>query len=157
MTGWATRPAEPAGHAPTADEVDTILDQIEGLWVAWTPTLTNLTQGNGAVLARYVQAGSTVHYRFRFTLGSTSAVGTGPEFTLPVAPGDYAGPTPLGSAVYTDAGTTNRWGYAQLNSGSTVDLIGFSTTGTSVGLTATVPHVWAVNDVIAVVGSYEPA
>ena len=42
---------------------------------AWTPTLTNLTLGNGAVVARYQLAGDTCNFRFRFTLGSTSAVG----------------------------------------------------------------------------------
>jgi hypothetical protein len=154
---WDNRPPEPAGHAPTADEIDIVLDEIEGLWATWSPTLTNLTLGNGTVLAKFVQTGSTVHYRFRFTLGTTSAVGTSPQFTLPVAPADYVGPTILGDALLTDTGTTNRRGYAQQNAGSTCDIIAFSTTGTSAGITATSPHTWASTDVIAVVGTYEAA
>lgn len=139
------------------------LDTLEtGAWSDWTPTLTNLTQGNGTVLARYRQFGKTVHFRFRFTLGSTSAVGTSPRFTLPVAPvnsapNDYTGSIPMGTVVLTDTGTTNRWGYLQLTAGSTVDIIGFSTTGTSVGLSATVPHTWASTDIIAATGTYEAA
>ena len=145
-------------YNPVAEAVTAVRAQLAaGLWVAWTPTLTNLTQGDGAVLARYAVVGGTVVYRFRFTLGGTSAVGSGPRFSLPVAPADYAGSTPLGTVVLTDTGTTNRWGYVQIATGSSVDIIGFSTTGTSVGVTATSPHTWAATDVIAVTGSYEAA
>lgn len=150
-------------HETTLADHESRLDTLEaGAWSDWTPTLTNLTQGNGTVLARYRQFGKTVHYKFRFTLGSTSAVGTSPRFTLPVAPvnsapNDYTGSMPMGVVVLTDTGTTNRWGYIQLSSGSTVDIIAFSTTGTSVGITATSPHTWASTDIIAVSGTYEAA
>lgn len=159
MTGWS-RPALAPGAYPNGAALEMILDEIDAMraaWTPWSPTLTNLTLGNGAVLARYIQTGKTVRYRFRFTMGSTSAVGTSPQFTLPVAPGDYAGPTILGDALLTDTGTTNRRGYVQINAGSTVDIIAFSTTGTSAGITATSPHTWASTDVIAVVGQYETA
>jgi hypothetical protein len=154
---WSTRPPEPAGHAPTADEVDVILDQIEGLWVAWTPTLTNLTQGNGTVLARYVQSGSTVDFEFTFTLGSTSAVGTSPRFTLPVAQRTTNTQVPIATAILSDVGSTTRLGVVFYSSGSTVEVFGYSTTGTLVLVTATVPHTWAATDVMSCVGRYEAA
>jgi|SRR6185437_3224818 len=139
------------------NEHDATLSTLTGVWAAWTPTLTNLTLGNGSVEARYNQVGKTVDYTFRFTLGSTSAVGSNPQFTLPVA--SRAGSTlmVLGDVIFTDTGTTNRRGYAQLNAGSTLDIIAFSTTGTSVAVSATSPHTWAATDVLTVVGRYEAA
>jgi hypothetical protein len=53
-------------------------------WQTWSPTLSNLTQGNGTIEAKYIQIGKTVYFRFTFILGTTSAVGSIPTITLPV-------------------------------------------------------------------------
>ncbi len=153
---WSARPSWPVGHKITAAEAKAVLDQIEGLWVDWTPTLTNLTQGNGLILARYVQAGSTVHWKWRFTLGTTSAVGTSPKFTLPVTPADYSSFS-MGWFDLTDTGTANRLGYARFSTGSTVEVVSYNTTGVAVSTTATVPHTWGSTDTMAGYGSYEAA
>lgn len=139
------------------NEHDVTLTTLTGAWSAWTPTLTNMTLGNGTLEARFNQLGKTVDYTFRFTLGSTSAMGTNPQFTLPVAPRAGSIVLPLGDVIFTDTGTTNRRGYIQLNTGSTVDIIAFSTTGTSQGVSATSPHTWAATDVLAVSGRFEAA
>lgn len=155
---WSARPAMPAGHKVTATDMDAVLDQIElsaSSWIAWTPTLTNLTLGNGSVSALYKQVGATVHYRFQFTLGSTSAVGTSPRFTLPVAPLSGYANFPLGDIDFTDAGTANRRGIVRLVSSSTVEIVGYGTTGVAVTVTSTVPHTWATSDTISCVGTYE--
>ncbi len=148
----------PAGHIVTADDLDKILDQIElsaAAWITWSPTLTNLTLGNGTVTAFYRRVGATIHYRFQFTYGSTSAVGTSPRFTLPVAPVSGYANFPLGDIDLTDSGTANRRGIARLVTGSTVEIVGYGTTGVAVTVTSTVPHTWATGDTISVAGTYE--
>src|SRR5690348_3539726 len=75
----------PAGHAIIATDLDAY-ENATAAWVAWVPTLTNLTLGNGTQVANYRQVGKTVDFIWTLLLGSTSAVGTVPSFTLPVAP-----------------------------------------------------------------------
>src|SRR5262245_14617589 len=84
-----TPPTFLAGELPDADkftEISNFMTATVGAWTTWTPTLANLTLGNGTVTAKYRRLGKTVDYRFKFVLGSTSAVGTSPRFTLPAAP-----------------------------------------------------------------------
>jgi hypothetical protein len=52
-------------------------------WVSWTPTLANLTLGNGTITARYVVIGKTMHFWVEFLLGSTSSVGSSPTISFP--------------------------------------------------------------------------
>jgi len=68
-------------------------------WVSYTPTLTNFTVGNGSFSAAYTQIGSTVHVRFKFTYGSTSAASGAFTASLPVAPSTNA----LGHGLIQDA------------------------------------------------------
>lgn len=165
---WAERPTlgDSPGEAINGTFIESVLDQIEtlttsveGEWSTWTPALTNLTLGNGSVVARYKAQGKTVHYRFRFTMGSTSAVGTSPRFTLPVAPVTSVPyvtfQEPFGDGNLLDSGTANRRGQVIFISGSTVEVLSFSTTGVLTTITATVPQTWATGDVIAVTGVYE--
>jgi hypothetical protein len=139
-----------AGDTPTAAD----LNALGADWADWTPTYTNLTVGNGSATARYQQVNKTVHYRFMFTLGTTSAVGTGPRFTLPVAPA--AAYILLGVADLTDTGVANRFGWCRLVSGSTLDILWLNST-VAAGITATSPHTWGTTDTINVVGTYEAA
>jgi len=49
-------------------------------WTSFTPTWTNLTVGNGTYdWSLYSQVNDIVFFSIRFTLGSTSSVGTTPE------------------------------------------------------------------------------
>jgi hypothetical protein len=126
-----------------------------GTWTAWTPSLVSMVQGNGTLAARYSIIGKTVNFNFKFTLGTTSTVGTSPRFTLPT--------TPL---------TINNWNFnvrfedastGAVNMASINALIGFPnsailSTGNSGNIgqvTASSPFTWAVNDIIQVSGSYE--
>jgi hypothetical protein len=57
-----------------------------GNWIPYTPTLTNMTLGNGTINAAYMRTGKTVHVAFRFLLGSTSSIGAsgGKSVSLPL-------------------------------------------------------------------------
>lgn len=57
---------------------------IGGAWTAWTPTWVNLTIGNGTNDWKYMQIGKSVWFRGVTIFGTTTTMGTGPTFTLPV-------------------------------------------------------------------------
>jgi len=132
-----------------------------GAWNSWTPTLTNLTLGNGTQSAAHHRIGRTIHFRWKFTLGSTSAVGTSPQFTLPVAAhADYAINMPMGTASLLDSGVALYLGWGIMINASTVAPVAVNSAGataTNASVTATVPFTWATGDVIMVTGTYEAA
>jgi hypothetical protein len=128
----------------------------QGAWQAWTPTYANLTVGNGTTVARYQQIGKTVSFEIRFTLGSTSAIGTTPSFTLPVT-ASLSSATYL--ALFGDATATNHIGGVDCN--ATTAFLYATNTSTAVAfvsyLTATVPFTWTTSDYFVVRGTYEAA
>lgn len=131
---------------------------MPGAWVAWTPTLTNLTLGNGTVVAAYHQVGKLVNIRFLFTLGTTSAVGTDPTFSLPVTPRSLVTQQNF-VAVFTDAGVAEYSGVGVI-SGSTAKFRAIGAAGTYATFalpTATVPFTFGSTDLLAMYGSYEAA
>jgi hypothetical protein len=127
-----------------------------GGWTTWSPTFANLTVGNGTVTARYQQIGKTVNFEFKFILGSTSAIGSLPNFSLPATP-------KIGSGIFLlaaeDSGTGNTFGGLENISG-TVYPFAFTAGGTYVQnsyFTATVPFTWTTNDNFTIRGTYEVA
>lgn len=131
-------------------------------WQTWTPTLTNLTLGNGSVLAVYQQIGKSVFYRFRFTRGSSgSAVGTLPTISLPVMPSaDYVADEPIGTVCLIDAGA-NQYDGQMIYSGSGNARFKVSNSASTyaslVDVTATVPFTWGSGDKLIVDGFYVAA
>jgi hypothetical protein len=69
---------------------DGSLKEVSGSWVAYTPTLTNITLGNGTLTGRYKQIGKLVFFEVTLTFGSTTTLATvanytqSPRFSLPV-------------------------------------------------------------------------
>lgn len=155
--------ATPLGAGGIAHEM--LSTGSDWAWDSWTPTLTNLTIGNGTVTARYKQIGKTVFYRLVITLGSTSSMGTGPTFTLPVTPktigGSGSGSIKIGDAHYEDNGTTSVEGMVYMNAASpssTVTLVSTNAAGTYIqGATvnSTSPFTFGNGDEIRVTGFYE--
>lgn len=137
-------------------------DLNPGAWTAWTPTLANLTLGDGSSIAAYQRVGRTIHYRWRFLLGSTSAVGAGPTFTLPVAPAAaYTGQDPpVGFVHLMDQGSGTYHGIVHVTTGSTAALRPTDTGGAFAAtgnMDATVPFTWVATDAIFAWGTYEAA
>jgi len=79
---------EPNAHVNTtsgAHSLDASLWTGLGAWSSWTPTVANMTVGNGSVTAKYTQIGKTVHWRATVVTGSTTSyTSTNATFTLPV-------------------------------------------------------------------------
>ena len=135
-------------------------DQVpnaETAWTAYTPTLTNLTLGNGTVDAKYKQIGKTVFLFFKFTLGSTSSVGTSPQFSLPVTGRVTISYHML--ANLQDTGTADNPGMVYITTTTAVFAainVG-GTYATTSNVTSTIPFTWTTNDTITTQFTYEAA
>ena len=143
----------------TAASGETTGLKYTGGWTTWTPTWSNLTVGNGTVVARYQQIGKTVNYYLQFTMGSTSAVTGRIIWTLPVTPNQsFAGG--LGTAVLVDSGVGGYPGFLGGWSATQSYLSASNSSGTYAtesATSATVPFTWAVNDFFFLNSSYEVA
>jgi hypothetical protein len=132
---------------------------VAGAWSTWSPTMTNMTPGNGSVAARYVQIGRTVHYSLVITIGSTSVVGSPPKFTLPVAPNSsyLTFRTEMGRGFLIDVSAAVSRQPIGFWNGSAVEIYWWDATPTHQGVTATAPWTWATGDTIHLQGTYEAA
>lgn len=130
---------------------------------SWTPTWTNLTLGNGVVVAKWVQIGKLVFCRLSLVFGTTTSVSGSITFSLPVTAATLGGTIggPLGICRMFDtsgalvvhgtivrASTTTAIAAPDLASGTYV-----SSTVTS----STVPFTWATGDEIITSFWYESA
>lgn len=129
-----------------------------GPWTTWSPTNSNITVGSGSVTARYQQIGNTINFIWWFALGSGSAVGTGPTFTLPV---ELSASWPTFAHIghgYIQAAGTQYTGLCGLTSTTVARplLHVASATHTTIAtLTATVPGTFTSGDDIVMIGTYE--
>lgn len=123
-------------------------------WQAFTPSFTNVTVGNGTVIAKYVQIGKTIIGRVGFVLGSSSSVSGSVSFTLPSpANTDYANNYPIGQLYIEDTGVTGYMGYIQAVGSPTViaSLFAMNASATYVTVSgspvnATTPFTFAAGD-----------
>lgn len=125
-----------------------------GAWNGYTPTLTNITIGNGTSAFTYVQQGKTVHVRGRLTFGSTTAVTGAISFSLPVtATGNFT------FNVTARVAGADYMMYATPATG-TFGVSAVTASGTYAGranTSATVPATWTTNDYITFSATYEAA
>jgi hypothetical protein len=127
-----------------------------GAWVTWSPTINNLTIGNGTIAARYRQIGNLVSFSIKVTFGSTTTIAGSPNIVMGVASN-----SPSVFPVYIlDAGTAAYAANAYFPTGTTMYLDLIDTTSSRALLTAfssTSPFTWGSGDFFSVSGSYEVA
>ena len=134
-----------------------------GSWVAYTPTTSGLTLGNGTIAAFYSRVGTMVTVRIRFTLGSTSAMGSFPNFSLPFTPtANYSlGTSIVGLSRHFDVSADfQAFGRARILSGSGTDGVIDTVSGSRITIgyvNSTTPFTWAINDVHELQLTYEAA
>ena len=152
------------GNVLTAAQMNAIgenLNAIGGAWTAYTPTWTNLTVGNATQDSRYIKAGRLVIVNLEITLGSTSSVGTIPEFSLPAnLDASYQFTDFLGFVSYHDLSTGNVYAGTILPRTALTGarLFWDQVTGAAISLnfvSAASPFTWATNDVISTTLVYE--
>lgn len=137
--------------------------KIESAWQDFTPTFTNLTVGNGTVVARYQQVEKTVLGYVSFTLGSTSSIGSGPFINVPVAgSSSIIDRLQVGFTTMADTGTATFTSVTSFRTGSpqtlTFGVTGSAGTYTNIGgPNSTSPFTWTTTDVLAMTFQYEAA
>ena len=134
------------------------------IWQSWTPTLSNITQGNGTLDTKYIQIGKTVFFSFDFILGSTSSIGTGPSFTLPSTPRSFSdtasGIRPIGYAHFEHNAVNSNEGRVTITASPTsscfFEVLNASGTYASYTQpTSTVPFTFSSGDAVFAQGYYE--
>jgi hypothetical protein len=140
----------------TAAELNLLHGNL-GAWTSYVPTLTNVTLGTGGTKSGYYcQIGKTVHFRVKFTLGTSGALTGQMAISLPVAVnsdisyyqsiatgGGFNGADFFNIYIITDGKT-----YVQLTDGATSKLYPTS---------ATNPFTWANTHSFTMSGTYEAA
>lgn len=139
---------------------------VIGGWTSWTPTLTNITLGNGNMVAKYLRIGKTVWFKIIFTLGTTSsfAVGTDAYITYPAAPiaADYTQYGTLGTITMFDISTGDiiQGTVAAGDTNGRMILLSNNASGTYVkanGVNSVTPFTWTSTDRLVVSGVVEIA
>lgn len=136
----------------------TQVDFPAGAWTAYTPTLTNVTLGNGTMVASYKQIGKTVVFKIEFTFGTTTSFSGFPSFSLPVTAVNNNLFSYIGNVHMLDAGTQNYIGLTALDSTTKVTPIVINASGTyatQTTVSATVPFTWGNADSFRLNGIYE--
>ena len=135
------------------------------LWKAWTPTLVNMTLGNGTIVARYARVGDMVTARFNWTFGSTSSIDSAANtISLPVtasSSGYAQNDSPLGILIMRDDTATAKFvGGVYWNSSTVVKPHvnkSDATYVTALGISSTIPFTWTTSDTLSFVATYEAA
>lgn len=130
------------------------------VWDAWTPTWVNLTIGNGTNAAAYIKIGKLIVFRLKTTFGSTSSMGSAPNFSLPVT--GHASIQTRGMLICSlrDASASATFLAELLFSTTVVELVTLLASGTYLGeaqTTSTVPFTWTTSDIIEASGFYQAA
>lgn len=130
-----------------------------GPWIAYTPTVSNITVGNGTLDFAYANIGKTVKVRGRFTFGTGSSISGLPTFSLPFA-FNSSNNRLLTIFRIVDSGTGEFAGIAEFS--GTADVVikvlnCASTYGVFTDVSSTVPMTWANGDYFQFEISYEAA
>lgn len=121
---------------------------------SWTAANSNPSVGNGTLTAAYKRndVAKTVQIRLRLVTGSSTGYGSGAwSFSLPsgLAPSSFE----TLSAHVLDASSANRWAAVCYLSGANgIERIAVDA---SLGVSATNPMTWAINDQLLISGTYE--
>jgi hypothetical protein len=127
-----------------------------GAWTTYTPSVSGITKGNGTEIARFQRIGKTVFFKYRFTLGSTSAITGNINVALPSTSADKCY---IVNGQFEDTGTTN-FPIIPVTNTTTVDCFVSNASGTYTNggfASATVPFTWVNTDAINLAGQYEEA
>lgn len=120
-------------------------------WQTFSPTWTNMTVGNGVGTYAYIQIGKIVFVRFHFEFGTTSAMGTLPNFTLPVtANSAYDPESPVGVCNCFDDGVASYPGHVRIGPTTGTAEVTINNAGTAylqyAAPTSTIPFTWGTGD-----------
>lgn len=151
---WTT-----TGEIVTAAKLNEVFPAGDDAYTTWTPIYTNLTVGNGTVVARYNQIGQTVFAEYSLTFGSTTSIAGDVQISTPVTGASPGSELTVGVATLFDSGSTAHVGIVEML-GTTFRPRATIVSGTSIvrtSLTSTVPMTWTTNDQLNFTAVYEAA
>lgn len=126
-------------------------------WTSYTPSLVNITLGNGTMTAKFARIGNTIFFRIVIVCGSTTAIGNGITISAPVAAASDYGTanvrTNLGGLSGLDVGTAHYWGLVNFEASTTVFTLKWND-GTSTSSNV-MPWAEASGDTLVISGAYE--
>ena len=128
--------------------------ETTGAWTTFTPSITNLTLGNGTLYGKYSRVGRTVNVFMRVVFGTTTSVGGSLLPALPLVPGSTAGQTLVRLNAMCYSTTAWTMGTFFHDGGSPV---GIYSNGSVTAWNATVPATWANTYQLVIDGTYEAA
>jgi hypothetical protein len=143
--------------------ITSVTDEVDGAWVAYTPTLGNMSIGDGTIEASYKKIASLVVVKAIITLGSTSSITGIVTFSHPVTSVSTDIGTPLGNAVMVDGSIVYPAFVVVNNATASVQFRVFgasstyATTSAASRVNATVPFTWASGDIMRFQYAYEAA
>jgi hypothetical protein len=135
---------------------DGIVSPVDGALQSWTPTLGNITVGNGAAIAKYQQFGDIVHWMYQLTFGSTTSFGGSIYISAPVTPDSSISYPPSGNCWLVESGAYIYQGHS-ITTGGNIYFYPNIETGSyvrSANVNATVPFTWGTSDRIHATGWY---
>lgn len=126
---------------------------------AYSPTIANLTTGNGTVTAVFTMTGKWVNFDYTFLLGGTSAVGSSPTITLPVTANSryLVADRTIAHGQHCDAVNATYQASLDFLSGATFLIRYLQATDIYTAVTAAAPFAWGTGDWIRLWGTYEAA
>lgn len=130
-------------------------------WVSYTPTLTNLTLGNGTSSGYWRRVGDSIEINYSFKLGSTSSVGAAPTFSIPSGltfdTSKYTSPNgdfTVGYGKAYDSGTDAYEVIVDLSGSNALYLRVIKRQGADYldfpNFSSTVPFTWTTNDAFTI-------
>ena len=154
-----TAPSHAQQHSDINDAMEAVQTKLAigntliGTYVSFTPSLNNITLGNGTLTTNYCTVNEFVHFYGKLVFGSTTSITTNGSIVLPLTP-DTSSPvvaTMMGVSSFTDVSTGNTFfGQPNVNGVGNAIFGGVAqASGTytqSVGWTSTSPFTWAVGD-----------
>lgn len=133
-------------------------------WSSWTPTWTNLTLGNGVVVAKYQRVGKLIIARLNIVFGTTTSVAGSIIFSLPINRAAFAGTsglTPIGHCRLFDTSAPATLEGVIISTAVGTALVGAHDSSgaylVGIGTGTTVPFTWATGDEISLQIAYEGA
>lgn len=170
LASATTAVTQTAGNSTTAVAttafVTTAITNKVSAWTSFTPSIANITVGNGTREGQYQEVGNTLFFRVKFTLGSTSAMtASTPILTLPNSRSMSGSPTPLrinAIATFFDLDTINIFnGIVYYSSATTVGVLPqrivstYVSSNALVPVTTIVPMTWATGDILEIIGNVQ--
>jgi len=147
--------------AAAVDEIQGGIGSDSGTAPTWVPTWTNLTVGNGTVVARYTQMGPLTTFYINLAFGTTTSITGSVVVSAPTTIFNTANAVALSRVQYTDASASATYaGGLSIASATTFNVRRFFDSGIAgnptqeAAITATAPFAFAQTDQLSIAGLY---